>query len=176
MYSFCKENAFTLLELIITVSILAILAMITLPQYHQFKEHQEAAQLLTLIRQNVNLSKSLANTHHNQIVICSSTNATTCENNQWNKNMIVFMDLNQNKMLESNEPIQKIISIDMKYGAFQWHGGVSNPNTITFQSDSGLPRGSQGHFTYCSFNHPENHRQIVIHQMGHTRLEATASC
>ena len=176
MYSLCKTHAFTLIELLVTITILAIISMIAIPHYHQFRERQEVAQLLTTIRQHVNLSKSLASTYHTQIVICSSSNATKCENNQWHKGMIIFSDLNQNKTLDSNEPIQKTVITDMKYGSFQWNGGAANPNSITFQNDSGLPRGSQGNFMYCSLKHPANHRYIAISPMGHTRIQTTTSC
>lgn len=176
MYSFCKKSAFTLLELVITLTVIAILCMIALPHYHDIRERQEVGQLLSLIRQNVNLSKSLASAHHTKIVICSSANLSTCEDNQWHKGMIIFMDLNQNHALDPHEPIQKIIKTDIQYGSFQWKGGIVNSHTITFQNDSGLPRGSQGSFHYCSFNHPKNNRSIVVSPMGHTRIEVKNDC
>ena len=176
MYIFCKESAFTLLELIITIAIVAIIISIALPSFHHFRAQQEVSQLLTTIRQNVNLSKSLATSYHNNIVMCSSSNLTNCENDQWNKGFIIFNDTNNNKQRENNELLHKVIKTDFRYGNLRWNGGSVNSKSIIFQGDTGLPRGSQGNFTYCSFNHKENHRYIPLSPMGHTRIETISSC
>lgn len=176
MYPFCKDRAFTLLELVITIAVLAIITSIALPSFHSFRENQEVSQLLPSIRQYVNFSKSVASTQHTQIVMCSSSNSDQCDNSQWEKGIIIFSDLNNNKKRDATETIYKKVLTEIKYGTLTWSGGATNLNTITFQSDSGLPRGSPGSFYYCSFKHPQNHRYIPVSPMGHTRIEDTTKC
>ena len=176
MYPNCKECGFTLIELIVTITILAIIVSIALPSYHSFMERQEHSQMLALIRNSSNLAKNLAVTHHQQIVICTSENLSTCSNNQWNKGMLIFTDQNNNKTLDPNEMIHQKLKTNLKYGNLKWDGGVANPNTLTFMGDTGLPRGSQGSFHYCSLKTAQNNTRYVVNQMGHVRAEVSNKC
>lgn len=108
--------------------------------------------------------------------MCSSSDSQQCADHQWDKGIIIFSDVNKNKQRDASEIIYKKILTDIQYGTLAWKGGASNIETITFQSDTGLPRGSSGAFYYCSFKHPHNHRYIPISQMGHTRIEHTTKC
>ena len=176
MYSICKNKAFTLVELVITIAILAIITLFAAPFFDRYREQHELSQLLPMIRQQVNLAKNTAHSQHSQIVICSSSNLQTCEDDQWQAGMIIFSDLNHNKKFDTGEPIQNALATDLKYGSLTWDGGFANLSTITFQSDTGMPRGSNGSFKYCSFNHTENNRSIPISPMGNTRIENTSKC
>lgn len=176
MYSICKHQAFTLLELIITITILAIISMIAIPSFNSFRERQELAQLFPLIQQNVNLARNIAQISHNRIIICSSGTMKQCENNQWNKGILIFTDLNSNKKIDSNEMVHQSIQTHFKYGDVKWNGGATSPNVVTFQGDSGLPLGSQGNFSYCSLNNSKNNRYIPLSYMGHIRVENSGKC
>ena len=174
MYLYCKESAFTLIELIVTIAVLAIITSIAYPSYHQFMERQEYNQLLPFIRNHVNLSKNYASVYHNRIVICPTSDLSRCENNQWHKGFIIFTDTNNNKLLDITEQIHQANKLNLKYGTLVWNGGVSNPNSVSFMNDTGLPRGSQGHFQYCSFKTPSNHTKYIVNQMGHVRAESNS--
>ena len=176
MYPNCKECGFTLIELIVTITILAIIVSIALPSYHSFMERQEHSQMLALVRNSTHLAKNLAVTHHQQIVICASENLNTCSNNQWDKGMLIFTDQNNNKTLDPNEMIHQKLKTNLKYGNLKWDGGVANPNTLTFMGDTGLPRGSQGSFHYCSLKTAQNNTRYVVNQMGHVRAEVSNKC
>ena len=176
MYSYCKERAFTLFELMITIIIFAIIAAIAIPYFHKIKENQELSNIFPLIQQHVNIAKHAAVIYHNDTIICGSSSLDSCENNQWNKGLIVFLDINKNKKLDLNEKILAKTKNDFKYGNLKWNGNVSNLQTVTFKGDSGMPRGSQGAFYYCSYNVSENHRYIPISHMGQVRSEVIKSC
>lgn len=176
MYIYCKESAFTLFELVVTMTILAIITVIALPHIHNFKERQELSKLLPMIQQHVSLAKNAATTYHTDVVICGSESLMACQNNQWHKGFIVFSDLNKNKKIDENEKILSALETDFKYGEFTWRGGIVNLHTITFKGDSGMPRGSQGAFYYCSYNSSDKHRYLPISNMGHTRIENIKSC
>lgn len=176
MYLNCNQRAFSLFELLITLSILSIMMMIAIPNFQNYQARQEISQLLPLIRQHVSLAKNTAQIHHTNIIICSSSTVDKCELNQWNNGIIVFSDLNNNKKIDHNETIHKLTQTDLRFGSIKWNGGVTSPNVVTFQGDTGLPRGSPGNFLYCSFKNPDHHRYISISPMGHTRIETTTSC
>lgn len=176
MYLICKENAFTLIELVVTIAVLAIIISIALPSYHTFMERQEHNQLISLIRNVTQLSKNLAVTQHQRIVICSSENLNSCAENQWDKGILIFTDQNNNKIFDTNEIIHQKLKTNFKYGNLKWVGGAVNIKTITFMGDTGLPRGSQGSFHYCSLKTTQNNTRYVVNQMGHVRTEPSNKC
>lgn len=176
MYPYCKENAFTLFELIATLAILIILITLGIPYFERFQAKQEFAQIYPLIQQQVSLAKNTARMRQAEIVICSSENKLTCEKNQWNKSLIIFIDQNHNKKFESSESVIHIADINLKYGQLRWRGGVSNLHSVTFQPDTGLPRGSQGAFYYCSFKLASENLYIPVSQMGNTRQVKVKKC
>lgn len=176
MYPNCKENAFTLFEMMITLSIIAILATIALPHFHDFREKQEVIGLLPLVRQNVNMARNNAVTFHSDMVLCASKNMSNCSKDQWNQGLIIFSDLNNNAQVDGSEKIYSKIETNVNYGSFKWRGGFSHPDSLKFQGDTGLPRDSPGGFHYCSFKHPENNRYIPVSPMGHVRITPTPKC
>ena len=176
MYPYCKENAFTLFELIAILAILIILISLGIPYFERFQAKQEIAQIYPLIQQQVSLAKNTARMRQSEVVICSSENQQTCGKNQWNKSLIIFIDDNHNKKYEFGETVIRITNNNFKYGELQWRGGVANLQTVTFQSDTGLPRGSQGAFYYCSFKLSGENLYIPISQMGNTRLVKIKKC
>ncbi len=176
MYLDCKQRAFTLIELVIIMAIISIIAMIALPNFHNFREKQEVSQLLHLIRQNVQLAKNTAKVYQARVVICSSSDMTQCESDQWNTSILVFSDLNNNKSIDTGERLHQVNETHFKYGSLRWDGGASSPKVITLQGDTGLPRGSPGSFYYCSFKNNDHHRRILVSPMGHTRIENISTC
>ena len=175
MYSICKIKAFTLIELLITLIILAIIVSLALPHFHRFKENQERAQILPIVRQAVSLAKINATTYHSTVIICPSSTYEHCENNKWNSGFIIFVDQNNNKKFDEQEKLIHSIPLDLHYGSFDWNGGITSKDAISFQSDSGLPRGSIGHFRYCSAS-SESDLIIPLSMMGQTRLDESATC
>lgn len=176
MYLNCNQRAFSLFELLITLSILSIVMMIAIPNFQNYQARQELSQLHPMIRQQVSLAKNTAQIYHSNIIVCSSSNLKQCEVNQWHNGIIIFSDLNNNKKIDHNETIHKQTQTDLKFGSLKWNGGVTSPNAVTFQGDTGLPRGSPGNFIYCSFKNQDHRRYISISPMGHTRIEMTSLC
>ncbi|EZQ11555.1 MULTISPECIES: GspH/FimT family pseudopilin [unclassified Acinetobacter] len=175
MYSYCKSLAFTLLELIFTIVIISILVMIALPHYHEFRENQERAQILSTVRQAISQAKANAVSYRSPVIICASQDLKSCTNSQWHKGFIIFLDQNHNQEFDPHEKLIQATSTDYQYGDFSWKGGVTSKNTITFQPDSGLPRGSMGHFKYCAHSNKSN-LIVRLSMMGQTRLEEAKTC
>ena len=176
MFHSHKESAFTLFELIICIAVITIITTIAIPCYHDYQERLEVAHLYPLLKQNTDFAKNTALTYHSDIVICASENLNTCQNNMWHKGIIIFSDLNKNKKIDPYEQIFSAVATNIKYGHLKWNGSVSNLHSITFQGDTGLPRGAMGAFHYCNFKHTKHSQYLPIGMMGNLRKESNATC
>lgn len=174
MYFYCKDQAFTLVEFIISIAVLAILVTLGVPSYHNFKAKQELNQITTLIQSLNQAAKSNAIIYHSNIIICSSSDSKQCTDNQWHTGIIMFSDRNNNQQVDPGEVIHTAIDTRLKYGSLNWIGSASSSKVLTFQSDTGLPRGSFGSFYYCSQHSSSLHRRFILPKTGLMRFESLA--
>lgn len=172
MYSYCKEQAFTLVELIVTISIIVILAAFAFPSYLDFKAKQELNHVITLIYSLNQTAKSNAVLFHSNIIICSSSNAIQCANDQWKTGVIMFSDKNNNQQIDTDEMIHTRVDTQLKYGSLTWIGGATNTKVLTFRGDTGQPHDSFGSFFYCSQHHPSLHQRIILSKTGLIRTDS----
>ncbi|WP_445116447.1 GspH/FimT family pseudopilin [Acinetobacter sp. WZC-1] len=158
------------------IAILAIIAVISLPAWQHFRERQETSHLHSLLRQQISSAKNHARIHRSDIMICASGDMLQCQHDQWHTGMLIFQDLNRNRQPDSGEIILSRIQTNIQYGTLEFRGGVSSPHTLTFKGDTGLPRGAQGGFHYCSFRHAKNNQYFAIGSMGHLRADKALKC
>ncbi|MEB3753672.1 GspH/FimT family pseudopilin [Acinetobacter sp. MD2(2019)] len=163
----------TLIELVCAIAVLAIITSIALPHYHSLRAKQEAQYIPTILHQYLSQAKYLALTHRNNLVICSSKDLKNCEQDAWNHGFILFLDSNQNKIRDNNELILAQHTTHLNYGTLSWRGSLRLPS-ITFQGDTGLPRGSMGSFYYCSSQLDVQHR-VVLNMLGNIRKESDSN-
>ena len=167
-------RAFTIVELIICIALIAIVASIALPYFHEYRSKQEAKNIPIKLSQINRYARSQAAVFHQNIVICPSQDSLSCQANQWNKNMLVFIDKNKNRQVDTGEQILQIDVLNLKYGNLSWRGALSLPS-VTYQAHTALPIGSNGSFYYCS-THLSSQQRIVLSKMGHIRIESLSSC
>jgi len=96
-------------------------------------------------------------------------------NNNWDTSLISFVDTNQNLQRENNEEVLTNVEFAHRYGSLKFQKFGKKLNSIVFQGDTGLPRESNGTFTYCSYNQLKNFK-LILSKMGHTRLEDLKNC
>jgi len=160
-----KCNGFTLIELMVSVSIVSILGAVVIPNVNEFiiimRVDNEISQLhrLLLIARN-----SAINTNQN-VTLCpidSNSNCTT----DWQKNIIVFIDSNDdnayspdlNEVIIRSKPSVKI-NDKLQYGL--------NRNRIKFAPTGRTTGwGSNGTFKYCPQDFTELSRAIVVATSG----------
>lgn len=171
---FQNKNGFTLVELIVTLAIFAILSTIALPYFQDIKAKQEVNTTTNKLISTIQLAKSHASIYHSNVVICPSQNKVNCQTNQWTTGLLVFLDSNKNRQIDTGEKIIYTESTDLKYGHLDWKGTLNVPS-LTFQAENGLPIGSNGSFYYCSIV-SDHHQKLVLSAMGHMRIENLSTC
>ena len=84
-------RAFTIVELIICIA-LCNCGDHCLPYFHDYLSKQEAKNIPMKLTATNRYARSQAAVFHQNIVICPSQDSLTCQANQWNKNLLVFID------------------------------------------------------------------------------------
>ncbi|WP_336166558.1 GspH/FimT family protein [Acinetobacter sp. 161(2023)] len=169
-----KSLGFTLIELTITLTILITVLTIAFPLYHQFMASVELKNTPRLLTIHIQKAKYDAILRHKSIVLCPSVDLMRCNSN-WDTSLISFVDTNHNLQRESNEVILANVELNHRYGSLKFQKFGKKINSIVFQGDTGLPRESNGSFTYCSYDQLKNFK-LVLSKMGHIRLEDLKKC
>jgi type IV fimbrial biogenesis protein FimT len=85
-----SSKGFTLVELIITVAIAAIILGIAVPSFQVFTANNRVTSANNSIVQGLNLARFTAVTSNEDIAICGSTDTSTCSD--WNTGWLVYND------------------------------------------------------------------------------------
>ncbi len=164
----------TIIEMVICLAIIGIIFQLTIPNLNNIKYNQELNILHPIIKQLFAQAKVNALTFHSNVVMCSTKNFKECQDDNWSTGILLFVDKNQNRKIDSNEIILKKTPLDLKYGKLSWVGNAVHQKTITFQGDTGLPRGVLSSFNYCGTSSP-HHLRIFISDMSHSRTETSTN-
>lgn len=168
-----SHSGFTLIELMVTVSILAILLSIGIPSFNEtIRNNRTAAQANDLISA-LSLARSEAVKQGLPVAVCSAnTEQTACADaTNWANGWLVFRDEGTTLgAIDKGEPILQIsrqvanglqLSSSLSYVRFSPSGAPTNAASITF---SLLPQGCTG----------TNRREIAINRTGRSTLKKAA--
>ncbi|MCH7314724.1 GspH/FimT family pseudopilin [Acinetobacter sp. ANC 3882] len=169
-----KASGFTLIELIITIGILAILCTLAIPHFHEMMISNEVNHLKKNLTIHIQKAKTDAQLYHKNVMLCPSSDFENCHKD-WNKGFIGFIDTNRNHRRDHGETLLFSLPLNIKYGNLNYRAFGSTPYAIIFQAGNGLPLASNGSFIYCSES-PSHHIKISLSKMGNTRTEKISSC
>ena len=93
----CNQTGFTLIELMITVSLVAILATIAIPSFVNAIQDNRATVFVNRFVSSLHTARSEAVRRGNNVMVCMSANNATCtDQNNWEQGWLVFSDDNGN--------------------------------------------------------------------------------
>jgi len=153
-----KSAGFTLIELIVTVSIVAILMSIAVPS---FKNMIDSNRLSTGTNELVSaliLARSEALKRGQRVTVCTSADSTNCSgNNDFGQGWLVFEDCNDNGIVDTgdcdNDP-NTPVTADTLINA---HSGLK---------DLTIGDGALDHLTYSFSGRPSNAVTFEVEQDG----------
>ena len=142
-----KQNGFTLIELIVTIAVLAIITMIATPAILTQLAHMEAKRIRYDITDTLKLAKAESLIRRQNLLVCLSDGNGRCNKNS-NKTLLLFVDKNDNQHFDSGtDDLLEEQTLNPKYGTLYLRAG--RRRYVKFYGDSGMPRGHFGHFKYC---------------------------
>ncbi len=170
-----NEHGFTLVELIVTIAVLAILTMIATPYILEQLARMEAKRIESQIRNTLTLAKAESYIRRQDLLVCLSNNGAICDRDSY-KQLLLFSDRNNNKNFDLGvDDLLEEQALEPKYSTLYLRVGDKRHYT-KFWGDSGKPRGHFGHFKYCptsTYNHTMY--QISFSQGGRVTYKPNAS-
>lgn len=171
-----KCGAFTIIELVVTVAIVAILATIAVPAYTTIMTSNRMAGAINDFVGSLHVARSEAIKRGLNVVVCKSADGQLCTTTgNWSQGWLVFEDTNSSQTRDGagcpNEPCEPLISIHSALQGGDKLVGTGNPANWVRFNRNGFSGNSFGTFTLCeSGNDPKKARAIVISRTGRIRL------
>ena len=163
-----QKSGFTLIELMITISILATLVMVAVPSFQNLIARNQLIATTNDLITALALARQKSVTFSRDVYLCELLNEDTCNedrpfNADWTKGWMVFIDNNQNGTLDNNDTISHL----------SYHPSRSNKKNlaIVFNQQGRLrfrPDGSarSAGFYLCT---PRHHKHVFLLYSGRTR-------
>ena len=117
--SHSPQTGFTLIELMITVSILAILLATAIPAMAEFLERNRSNTIISEVRNLVALARENAVHHGCHTIMCPSEDQAQCSRNI-DAPVMVFSDCNKNRQIDGNDQLYRIMQPLPENSQLRW--------------------------------------------------------
>ena len=160
-------SGFTVLELMITVSVACILLLTALPSLTQFSRLQKMKASIGQLQNDLLMGRSEAVARNASTVACPGSPASGCSGgSDWSDGWIVFADDNGDQQHQAGEPL---IRHGQPYENINILGSKGRREVRFFPN--GSAPGSNGSITFCGTGGPMEARKLVISNPGRIRRD-----
>lgn len=172
-----QTQGVTLVELIVTVSILSILATMAIPSFNMLVTNNRVASYANRFIGSLMLARSEAAIRGRRVVVCKSSDGANCvTTGNWAQGWIVFVDTDNDATVDSGEDILRVQSA--LASGFTLTGDTNVANYISYSSDGRgrLINGNtqNGTISLCTTG---SQRAITLNAVGRAKINATgATC
>ena len=158
------ESAFTLIELMITIAVAAVVLTLGVPSFSNVIERNRLTAHINELVATLNFARSEAVRRNSSIKVCHSANGLNCGGVGYEDGWIIFTDLNADgdyadageELIRTNEGLPSNYTMR-----------TNNLSSFTYSSKG---RASTGRIVLCKDNAIDQARAIVISNSGRTRL------
>jgi type IV fimbrial biogenesis protein FimT len=163
-----QSRGFTLLELVMSVSILAVLGALTAPAFTEMWLNAQRTSAVNGFIHSVFLARSTALQTGRTVTVCRSSDGRTCSHHtlDWQVGWIVFIDTDDDHppMRDPNERV-----LDVMYA---WRGGKISSNRTSYSFRPHIHRVVNGSMVFCDRRGSPQARAVIINSAGRPRVSS----
>jgi type IV fimbrial biogenesis protein FimT len=160
-----SQSGFTLIELIISFVIFAILFTISITSINHFYSTSQQNLLRKQLLQALYFARDYAQAKHLAIGLCASKNSRQCLR-LWNNRLIIFVDNTEKGIIQLPQQIVHIFNLPTFTGKLYWRSFPIYREYVLFSSYLSAANGT---FWYCDAKKFSPQWAIVINRVGRIR-------
>lgn len=162
-----RTNGFTLIELMVSLTILATLLSAGVPAMTKFFQRNQANTMIGEVRTLVALTRESAVRHGCLATLCPSEDSLSCSSNT-QAPLMVFSDCNGNRVIDDNDQLYRTMgslpdNSDLRWSFFPRYKYIQ-------MTPQGRSNEQNGTLIYCPASGENTHiRALIISKSGRTR-------
>ena len=157
----------TLLELLVAMSIAALLAGLSAPGLSELVQGKRGDLVVRRLNQAIELARISAVSYGELVTLCRSRDGLTC-GGSWQEGVLVFRDPDGNRQLAADQQPVHYLDFGNSRGRIFWRA-FGNRQYLQFTA-LGFTRAQNGNFTYCPDSGDlRQARQLIVNRAGRTR-------
>ncbi|MGG2395984.1 GspH/FimT family pseudopilin [Pseudomonas sp. SH1-B] len=139
------QRAQTLPELLITLSVLAILLAFVTPSVSSMLQRNRHVSEINQLHSSINYARGMAIRTGTMISICSGEN-TCVDSRRWQGKLLIFIDIDGNGSFNNRDLLLKVVDIDPRH-SWEWTN-FRRRSYLSFRPN-GMTHSLNGTFTLC---------------------------
>lgn len=161
-----RYYAFTLIELLIAISIVSILFGYGLPSFNQMLERKKVSINVERLVQTIQLSRHTAITKNTKVTLCPINNSLQCTSD-WSNGYMSFVDIQGDREFNDNDTL------------LYQHFSQDEKSTLSWRAfgyrrslqwlETGITNHQNGSFVFCYNNKSELSRGVYMTKSGRVR-------
>lgn len=165
-----RNSGFTLIELMVTIALLAILIAAVAPSFRGLLLDNQAATQANAVVTSLMFARSEAIKRNAPVVMCQSDAGADCDAGNWADGWIVFADANNDAKVDPGEPILQ--TVGKLPASFALTAAVSD---ITYRPDGSVTTAAD--FLLCPPDDVSSRaRQIQVDASGRPVVVKGGTC
>lgn len=160
------QRGVTLVELIIVITLLALLASVATPSVTGLLERQDRRAALHDLFNGLNMARTEAVSRAMRVTVCPLQEDGVC-GGDWNEPVHVFLDPRNQRALADRSEVLRVLEPPSR-GTREIR--VGNRGYLQFAA-TGMVHGTLGNITYCPESGAREHAgQVIVNMGGRPRL------